>query len=191
MKFYQEIFNLICQENKIESGIFIDRKFSILGKGNYNSNKAYIKMYIDKIDNIEFKKIKDEYDIHLNLSHNNIAPILYSSIKKYNFTNNNINYICYYFIYQDLDNFINLDQYFKKYKTTLYFNEAIINIIRKMHKLNITHGDLNFENIMIRNINNNIDIKLIDFNSSIDWTEIDAKYNFNKTKYNDLQYFLY
>ena len=60
-----------------------------------------------------------------------------------------------------------------------------------MHQLKITHGDLNFENIMIRNINNNIDIKLIDFNSSIDWTDINAEYNFEKTKYNDLKYFLY
>ena len=81
MKIYQEIFNLICQENKIESGKFIDRKFSILGKGQYNSKKSYIKMYIDKINNIELRKIKDEYNIHLNLSHNKIAPILYSSIK--------------------------------------------------------------------------------------------------------------
>ena len=84
-------------------------------------------------------------------------------LNKYNLSPKGLYYNNYYLIIEYIDS-ITLSNYLKNSKNYTIFDK-VIKSINKMHSLNIFHGDLNLDNILITP---NEEIKFIDFESSFD-----------------------
>jgi len=135
--------------NGLSNTFIYDNKFVIKIKNpirEYLNKKIYNGAYENKFYYDTNNKFKKEFDILNILYKNNLAPkpIFYDS---------------YYLILTYIEA-INLSNFLRK---DISIIKHVIEAIHKMHSLNIFHGDLNLDNILVTKDNQ---IKFIDFESN-------------------------
>lgn len=177
--------------SSIEKDIYFINKYKYL-ESKYLSLEEYLNQYyiLNKIGIGGFStiyKVKDK-------KNGNIVALKYIKKKDYNYDYNNEvkimqklknkDYICQIIdFYEDEDvllitmeylNGVDLLTYIEKYKYNkdliLYIFLKIILGLQNIHNNNIIHRDLKPENIIVYNINNNIDIKIIDFGLAVEYS---------------------
>lgn len=195
LKYYE-----INHEN-IEDYFNKDKKYKVkkkLGQGSFGSvylvekNKKNIAFKVeyagdyvlDKVELIKnfIDRILNEYKIGKKTGLHKITPKYFNLNFFYNHYDNKILSI----IEMEAIKGVPLNLYLNKKKKLNKIESAILeNKINKLHKLNITHGDLHSGNIMVVKNNKKIDIFLIDLGFSRTKKgqfEIDKKINFEFIK---------
>lgn len=124
----------------------------------FNTNN--ISLFKTKIG--KFKdRITNEYSIGKKLGDHKIGPKVYNNVYFYNTETNTITNIIIMEIIEgeSLWNYI----YNQHNKLTETQKKSLNNIINKLHKLNIYHGDLHLNNIIVQKNKNKLIFKIIDY----------------------------
>jgi len=148
----KEIKKLKRVGNGLSNTFIFENRYVIKIK-NQIREKVNVRLYNGKYNGFFYdvkNKLKKEYET-LNF------------LNKYNLSPKGLYYNNYYLIIEYIDS-ITLSNYLKNSKNYTIFDK-VIKSINKMHSLNIFHGDLNLDNILITP---NEEIKFIDFESSFD-----------------------
>ena len=148
----KEIKKLKRVGNGLSNTFIFENRYVIKIK-NQIREKVNVRLYNGKYNGFFYdvkNKLKKEYET-LNF------------LNKYNLSPKGLYYNNYYLIIEYIDS-ITLSNYLKNSKNYSIFDK-VIKSINKMHSLNIFHGDLNLDNILITP---NEEIKFIDFESSFD-----------------------